>query len=109
VSALIVYVFELGIPIMSKTFRQIMSGITGVLLVAYAIFMVVSAKKNVTAPVSAGVVEVVEMPVATATGVETNNNGPIVVRDKGGTVKYQPLTSTAPVAPRNPYFGVGNK
>ncbi len=84
-----------------------MSCIACLFLIALALRGWVMNKKNAT-PASAGVVEV-EAPVVNATSVETNNNGPIVVRDKGGTVKYQSLTSTAPVAPRNPYVSVGNK
>ena len=88
---------------MTKGFIRIMSGIVCFLLVALALRGWVAGKKNAT-PASAGVVEVVESPVASVTVSETTNFGPIVVHDKGGTVRYQSLTSKAPVAPRNPYI-----
>jgi hypothetical protein len=90
---------------MTTNFRRIMSGLVCLLLVAIALRGWMTAKKTPT-PASAGVGEGVEVPVASAAGAEaTNNHGPVVVRDKGGTVKYQPSTSSAPVAPRNPYIG----
>lgn len=89
---------------MTKNFYRIMSGIVCFLLVALALRGWMMNKKN-TSPASSGVVEAVEVPVASVTVSETTNSGPIVVRDKGGTVRYQSSTSKAPVVPRNPYVG----
>jgi len=91
---------------MTNRYRLIRAVIVSLFLVAVTVSVLIANKRNTT-PASADVVET--FTPATSVVGDDQPTGPIVVRDKGGTVKYQPLTSTAPVAPRNPYVGVGNK